>query len=49
MKKSRFFTPTFTKFFFGFLFIIGIAFAVMLVATNLSAPAAPVDNIATPQ
>jgi len=45
--KPRFFTKTFTRFFFGFLCIIGIAFAVMIVASN-EGPR-PVDNVAVPQ
>jgi len=45
--KPKFFTKTFTRFFFGFLCIIGLAFAVMLVASN-AAPQ-PVDNVAVPR
>jgi len=45
--KPRFFTRTFTKFFFGFLCIIGLAFAVMLVAANQGPQ--PVDNVAVPR
>ncbi|MES2203194.1 MAG: hypothetical protein V4474_02675 [Patescibacteria group bacterium] len=43
------FNKTFFHFFFGFLVIIGIAFAVMVVAGSYSPAAPAVDNIATPQ
>lgn len=42
------FTKTFYHFFFGFVVIIGAAFAVLIVAGNQPAPS-PVDNVAQPQ
>jgi hypothetical protein len=44
---DRYFTKTFTKFLFGFLTIIAIAFGVIIV----SAPyfPEPVDNVALPR
>ncbi|MEK7109540.1 MAG: hypothetical protein AAB919_03900 [Patescibacteria group bacterium] len=45
--NPRFFTKTFTKFFLGFLCIIGLAFAVMLVASGVAPQ--PVDNVAVPR
>jgi hypothetical protein len=45
--RPKFFTKTFTRFFFGFLCIIGLAFAVMIVAANQ--PPQPVDNVAVPR
>ena len=46
--KRRFFTPTFTKFFVGFLCIIGVAFAVIAMASNYAQQAPRVDNTAKP-
>jgi hypothetical protein len=42
------FNNTFYRFFFGFVVIIGLAFAV-LVITGLQTPPNPVDNVALPQ
>jgi hypothetical protein len=47
--KPRFFTKTFIRFFLGFLAIIAVAFGIILIASDLSAPQTqPVDNIAQP-
>jgi hypothetical protein len=43
---NRFFTPTFFKFFFGFLFIIAIAFGVLLATASQTA--APEEQLAQP-
>ena len=44
---NRYFTKTFFRFFVGFVAIITIAFGVMLITSNLSAP--KVDNVAHPR
>jgi len=41
------FNKTFYHFFFGFVVIIGLAFAVLLI-TGMQEPS-PVDNVALPQ
>jgi len=48
---DRFFTKTFSRFFFGFLGIIIIALAVLIAAGYIAKeqPTSPVDNTATPQ
>ncbi len=46
--KNRFFTKTFTKFFFAFVLIIGGAFGVLVVASTLVPPTA-VDSVASPK
>lgn len=46
-RKGRWFTKTFFNFFFGFLALIGLAFAILLVAGLEHAT--PVDNIAGSQ
>ena len=47
---DKFFTKTFFKFFFAFLFIIGAAFGVLIYAASKEPPqVAPVDNVALPQ
>jgi len=46
---SRYYTKTFRRFFIGFLCIIGLAFAVMLVAANSAPQPSPVDNVAGSQ
>jgi hypothetical protein len=43
---NRFFTPTFFRFFFGFLFIIAIAFGVLLVTA--SQMPSPEEQLAQP-
>jgi len=42
------FNKTFYHFFFGFVIIIGLAFAVLLI-TGAQEPPSPVDNVALPQ
>ncbi len=46
---KRYLTATFVRFLFGFLFVIGIAFCVVIIASSKVPPAAPVDNVALPQ
>lgn len=47
---DKFFTKTFSKFFFAFLIIIGAAFGILLYAASQEPPAvSPVDNVALPQ
>ncbi len=46
---KRYFTPTFGKFVFAFLCIIGIAFGVVIVTSSHTPRVAPVDNVALPQ
>lgn len=43
---KRYFTSTFVKFVFGFLAIIAVAFAVVIV---FAPTAAPIDNVALPR
>ncbi|MDP4020939.1 MAG: hypothetical protein Q8P58_02790 [Candidatus Adlerbacteria bacterium] len=43
---NRYFTKTFFRFFVGFVAIITIAFGIIVIASNLSAP--ETDNIAAP-
>ena len=45
--NNRFFTKTFTKFFFAFILIIGGAFGVLVVASSVMPQ--NVDNLATPK
>jgi len=46
--NNRFFTKTFTKFFFAFVVIIGGAFGVLIVASTMVPPTA-VDSVASPR
>jgi len=46
--KTLMFNKTFYHFFFGFVIIIGLAFAVLLI-TGAQEPPSPVDNVALPQ
>ncbi|MDO8517776.1 MAG: hypothetical protein Q7S26_00585 [bacterium] len=46
---KRYFTPTFTRFVFGFLAIIAIAFGIIIAAASQAPHVAPVDNVALPQ
>ena len=46
---KRYFTPTFARFFFGFLVIIAVAFGIIMVASSQLPRTAPVDNVALPQ
>jgi len=45
--ETPMFNKTFYHFFFGFVIIIGLAFAVLLI-TGMQEPS-PVDNVALPQ
>ncbi len=45
--NNRFFTKTFTKFFFAFILIIGGAFVVLIVASTVMPQT--VDNVASPK
>jgi len=48
--NNRFFTKTFTKFFFGFILIIGGAFGVLIVASSvMPSRDGGIDNVATPK
>jgi len=44
---NRYFTKTFFRFFVGFVAIITVAFGVMMLVSNIGAPA--VDNVAHPR
>ena len=45
---NRFFTKTFVRFFIGFVVIIGIAFGVLIVTSQIPNPA-DIDNVAAPR
>lgn len=46
---KRYFTSTFTRFFFGFLAIIAVAFGIIIAVASQTPNLAPVDNVALPQ
>ena len=48
-RMDRFFTPSFFKFFFAFLVIIGVAFGVLVFSASHLAQPNAVDNVAVPQ
>lgn len=46
--KQRFFTKTFTKFFFAFVIIVGAAFGLLITVAAIYPPS-PVDSVAQPR
>lgn len=46
MEESMF-TKTFIRFFIGFVAIIGLAFGVLAISSNVGAP--QIDNVAAPR